>query len=193
MANIVIKNRLRKNRFPIDNNRYHVNNSWRENEKFESHLFSMVLAGINHKEAVIIEVPTSGYLTIDGQKLYVDQIIRLVDLARMEFKRNTETQNSDYGHFKIVTNKGSDTEQEYNYVIDANFINGQNTNNKDDNENENSFKLKNKKLEEELIDFITKRESGVVFDMADNCWVEATKSAFEEDIFGFDDTKSKIN
>lgn len=208
MVNSKIANTIKKNLRRTNSNGYAIKKKWVEANVATSFLASNVIAGKNKKMAKITELPINGYLTIDDEPLVLNQIILLTDVSRMKFNIQDNIQSSNYGNFKFFVFHGNVTEEEYYFKIDANIINNSNYTNdnhetislKSSNEDRNDiddntasgYKLKNEKLERELLDFIAKRESGVVYDTKADSWVEATKSIFEEDTFENNDVDSKV-
>lgn len=206
MVNTKIAHTLRKNHKRSNSKAYKIHKKWLEADNNNSDFTYNIIAGITKKKAKITALPINGQLTIDNVPLKVNQIILLNDVSRLKFTIKDGIQNSNYGDLKFIVFKGSVTEEEFHFKLDADIINSD-PNSNDNYENislppenkqqydnvdeaNNNFKLKNEKLEKELLEFIAKRESGVVFDTSNNCWVEATKSIFEEDLFETEKVKS---
>lgn len=207
MVNTKIAHTLRKNHKRSNSKAYKIHKKWLEAENKVSDFSNNIIAGVTKKTAKITTLPINGHLSIDNEPLKIDQIILLNDVSRLKFTIKDGIQNSNYGDFKFIVFKGSVTEEEFYFKLDANIINNSlytndnhenislspanNLSENTDAQTNSGFKLKNEKLEKELLDFIAKRESGVVFDTKADSWVEATKSIFEEDIFDTDKVKSE--
>ncbi len=208
MVNTKIAHTLRKNHKRSNSKAYKVYKKWADDEAKTSYLDNNIIAGKAEKKAKIITLPINGHLSIDNEPLKIDQIILLNDVSRLKFTIKDGIQNSNYGDFKFIVFKGCVTEEEFYFKLDADIINNSlytndnhekislspanNPSENTDAQTNSGFKLKNEKLERELLDFIAKRESGVVFDTKANSWVEATKSIFEEDIFDTEKVKSEV-
>lgn len=156
-------------------NNYEINDGWGETDVSSSQLGGNVNVEHNTKVAIITELPINGFLSIDDKPLHLNQIVPLSDIARLKFNIENDIERNDYGNFIFIANQGTEKEEEYRFLVDTDLINTKKTN--------NTVGLKNKKLEKELLEFIAKRESGVVFNTKEDSWVDATKSVFEEDEF----------
>jgi len=209
MVNTKIVNTLIKSQKKSNAIKFDIKKNWAKSKVMKSQHVRSVIARANKKIAKITELPINGYLTIDDEPLSINQVILLKDISRLKFNIENGLQSSNYGSFKLFVFHGNVTEEEFYFKLDTDVINSdpnindnhknislpiekkQQNNNNGDEEAKSGFKLKDEKLEKELLDFIAKRESGVVFDKSNNCWVEATKSIFEEDIFDTEKVKSE--
>lgn len=205
MGNMKIVNTLSKRHKKPNFDKYKINKKWDVVGVNKNYLSSNVIAGVTKKKAKITELPINGYLTIDDQPLSINQIILLNDVSRLKFTIHENIQKSDYGNFKFIVFQGTVTEEEFYFSLDANIINNnhytndnhetislQPANKAEEVKSSNDFKLKNEKLEKELLEFIAKRESGIVYDTKADSWVEATKSIFEEETFDTENVKNEV-
>lgn len=118
----------------------------------------------------VTELPVNGYLSIDGNSLFMNQEILKEDIAHLEFTAAQEGTSRYYGNFKFTLNDGDAETSEQSFVIDVDIV------------NEAIYAEKQQKEEKETLAFISKRKSDFAIDNSDCSWVDATSpSLFDDD------------